>query len=132
MSKSKIIGIAVVVLAVAYLAFSGFTGASTSYFYKISELQQNPQVAQGKFIRVEGDIVKNSAKWDADKIKLTFTVTDGKNNLPVVYNDIKPDNFDEAIAAIIEGRIGSNGVLQAEKLMLRCPSKYEKIQKEKQ
>lgn len=45
--------------------------------------------------------------------------------LIVIYNDIKPDNFQEATGAVVEGKFNPDGTFHAQNLNLKCPSKYE-------
>ncbi|MGL4649226.1 MAG: cytochrome c maturation protein CcmE, partial [Caldilineaceae bacterium] len=37
----------------------------------------------------------------------------------------RPDNFQRAAEAIIEGELLANGDFQADTLLLKCPSRYE-------
>jgi cytochrome c-type biogenesis protein CcmE len=43
----------------------------------------------------------------------------------VVYNGVKPDLLRNEAQAIMTGKIGSDGVFQANELLLKCPTKYE-------
>ncbi len=50
--------------------------------------------------------------------------------IPVVYQGIKPDMFTAGRDVIIDGEY-KDGVLQAQKLLTQCPSKYEPPSPEK-
>jgi cytochrome c-type biogenesis protein CcmE len=56
---------------------------------------------------------------------------EGEARIPVRYKGVKPDMFQAGAAVIVEGRIGPDGVLQADNLMTRCPSKYEEEKQRK-
>lgn len=58
--------------------------------------------------------------------ELTFFLVDEKGNkVPVCYQGTKPDNFEHATEIVVVGR--QNGeTFSAEKLLIKCPSKYEK------
>jgi cytochrome c-type biogenesis protein CcmE len=49
----------------------------------------------------------------------------GRNRLSVVYTGVKPDLLRNEAQAIMTGRIGADGVFQADELLLKCPTKYE-------
>lgn len=118
-------GLAVIVGALAYLMITGFS-RSAMYYFDIGELLDKGPSIQGKYVKVMGDVVTDSVSWDASTVTLRFEISDGARRLPVVYNDVQPDNIrDPGTKAVLEGRLGSDGVFVAEKLMLSCPSKYE-------
>jgi len=48
--------------------------------------------------------------------------------LKVACSGSMPDNLAEGIAVLIEGRMDKGGVLQGEKVLTRCASKYESRQ----
>lgn len=55
----------------------------------------------------------------------TFTMKDDQNNtLKVLYKHPRPSNFEQATGVVAIGRY-EGGVLQAESLLVKCPSKYE-------
>jgi cytochrome c-type biogenesis protein CcmE len=49
----------------------------------------------------------------------------------VVYRGIKPANFRDALSIVAIGRYES-GALHAEKLLVKCPSKYQGQETERQ
>jgi cytochrome c-type biogenesis protein CcmE len=54
-----------------------------------------------------------------------FTMKDDKaNTLKVIYKHPRPANFEQATGVVAIGRFEA-GVLQAETLLVKCPSKYE-------
>ena len=50
--------------------------------------------------------------------------------MPVVYRGIKPGNFRDAISIVAIGRF-KEGRIEAEKLLVKCPSKYQGAEVEK-
>ena len=46
------------------------------------------------------------------------------NRMPVTYRGIKPGNFKDAISIVAIGPY-RDGRIQAEKLLVKCPSKYQ-------
>ncbi len=126
------IGALVVVAAIAYLIISSMGSAQASYYLPVEQALKG-QVEQGKFYRIEGKIDVVNATFDGNKqpVELKFQIFDEKNpgqKLSVIYNDVKPDNFKDATAAVVEGKFKPDGTFKADKLMLQCPSKYEQAQ----
>ena len=64
---------------------------------------------------------------------LLFTLVDPKTNevIPVTYTDVKPANFEDAVSIVAIGRY-ENEKFKAEKLLVKCPSKYQGEEIEKQ
>jgi len=88
-------------------------------------LQQRDQLI-GKPVRVSGKLLVNTIRWDAKDLKLDFVITD-KNGarLPIHFEGVKPDNMTEAAEVIAEGKLQPDGVVHANSLLLKCPSRYE-------
>ncbi|MEO7454344.1 MAG: cytochrome c maturation protein CcmE, partial [Fimbriimonadales bacterium] len=56
--------------------------------------------------------------------QFSFTLIDeGRNGLPVVYNGMKPGNFESAPSASVEGEV-VEGKFIAARVSTQCPSKY--------
>lgn len=149
-SKAKFfIGGALIIAAVIYLIVSS-TQTSAQYFLTVSELNEESAAMVGKEVRVSGAILGDSIKYDAQTLTLEFTVVHipGDNNeitamgglavvlhaatldstlprMQVVYHGVKPDLMRNEAQAIMTGRVGADGVFQADELLLKCPTKYE-------
>lgn len=83
-------------------------------------------------VQVMGSLEKGSESYDADKQQLSFSILDEHGrDLPVVYRGIKPANFRDALSIVAIGRYES-GALHAEKLLVKCPSKYQGQETERQ
>ena len=120
------IPIAIIVLALAYLAYTGVQ-ESKSYYVTIAELKQ--QSAQGnaiyaKRLRVAGNVTPGSIRRNAMKVE--FTLNENGNTLPVVYTgtEAPPDTFKDDSQALAEGRFGRDGVFHATGIQAKCASKY--------
>lgn len=76
-------------------------------------------------VQVMGQLAKDSDRYDSSKQELSFSIVDEHGrSLPVVYRGIKPANFKDALSVVAIGRFDS-GALHAEKLLVKCPSKYQ-------
>ncbi|MFQ5886102.1 MAG: cytochrome c maturation protein CcmE [Anaerolineae bacterium] len=125
MPKSKfIVGGAIILLVIGYLTFTSFK-SSTVYYYTVGELKAKGSDVYGEEVRVSGQLVKDSIEWDAKGLILRFTITDGAQELPVVYQGPIPDTFGKGTEIVIEGTYTPFGVFEAHTLLVKCPSKYE-------
>lgn len=127
MNKNKKILSALSLIAVALIImiFSSMPSA-TSKEITITDIVESNDKFEGDYIMTEGLLNKNSVQWNADDIELRFEIFDqNETSLSVFYKGVQPDNFTEDVIVIVEGFIGENGVFEAEKVMTKCPSKYE-------
>jgi len=125
-----IVGIAVIFLAVAYLAVSSMSSMST-YYLTIGELNDQAAKVAGQPVRVSGKVIDSSIQRDSVNLVLRFTAYDEKDpskTLPIVYKGVVPDTFKEGADVVVEGKLTSNGVFEAKTLFAKCPSKYEEAQ----
>ena len=144
-----IIGGLLIIAAVTYLIISS-TRASAQYFLTVEELAAKGDSVIGRDLRISGAVIGDSIQYDAQDLKLSFTVAnipgDNKeieaqgglatvlnkavndpNNqrLQVVYFGPKPDLLRDEAQAIMTGQVGEDGVFYADELLLKCPTKYE-------
>ncbi len=79
-------------------------------------------------VQVAGKLIHGSDHYDETTQSLRFTLQDEHGDtMPVAYKGLKPGNFEEAIQVVAIGRF-QGGELQAEKLLVKCPSKYQGIE----
>lgn len=121
------VAIAIIVLALGYLAYTGVQ-QNKSYYVTIDELQAQVTKGDGvysKNLRVAGDVLPGSIKRDGMQIQ--FTLNENGKTLPVIYNgaDAPPDTFKDNAQALAEGHYGRDGVFHATELQAKCASKYE-------
>lgn len=119
-----VIGAFIVVAAIGYLFISGFTG-NMSVHANLATLASNPQEYDGKFIQTEGKLVEDSVKWDPTKVELRFSISDGDAQIPVLWKDVKPDNFAGDVIVMVGGKYTAGQVFEVDTLTTKCPSKYE-------
>jgi cytochrome c-type biogenesis protein CcmE len=128
-SKVKfIVGGVVIVGLIAYLIISSISSAG-AYYREVGEVLAQRDALAGKNLRVSGNIVTESVKYDSAKLDLNFLISDpaDPNKLLAVYfHGVQPDQITrEGASAIVEGSLGPNGVVNANNLLLKCPSRYE-------
>lgn len=114
----------VIVASVAFLVFNAM-GSSMAYFKTVGEMDAAGAGTSGEQLRVGGNVVAGSIQRDVATNELRFTMTDGVNSLPVVYNGVVPDIFSEQVEVVVEGKVGADGTMQASTLLTKCPSRFE-------
>jgi len=122
--KRIIIGGLVVCLAIGYLGYT-LLESSLPYYSTVSELKERGDSVYGQGVRVNGEVVPGSIEFDARNLILTFVITDERETLPVVYEGIVPDTFNNQTDVVLEGKLDSTGLFHARSIVTKCPSKYE-------
>ncbi len=113
---------------VGYLGFTMVRATTTTgaYYMTVAELHGEGAAIVGQRVRVNGNVVEGSEDWNAQEITLRFTIADeAGDELPIVFYGPRPDNFQRAASAIVEGALLPSGAFQADTLLLKCPSRYE-------
>ncbi len=79
-----------------------------------------------KTVQVKGNWVKEKeSKFDPNTNTFLFYMVDENNNeMKVVLDGARPNNFDVADAIVAKGKI-ENGYFHAKEVLTKCPSKYE-------
>jgi cytochrome c-type biogenesis protein CcmE len=114
----------VILAAIAYVTFSSFQ-SNAVYYYTLQEFTAQRAKIVGQTVRVNGPLDKSSIQLDQKNMFLQFTMKDGNIVLPVAYHGVVPDTLTTGDSVVAEGRLDSQGVFQADTLLVKCPSKYE-------
>ena len=121
--KRFLLGGIIVFIAIGYLGFMGFQSSST-YYYTVSELMEQGSSIYDQNVRVNGWVSPGSVEQEPGNLTLRFTVAEGESSLPVVYHGVVPDAFKVGSEVVVEGHLDSDGVLQSDTLLTKCPSRY--------
>ncbi len=124
MKPKIIIGVVIIIGAVAFLIYSSFDD-NASYYLTVSELFAKEGIEPHEGVRIHGYVDPASIKWDPQAIEVTFLLHEGGDTLQVYYQGVKPDQLADAQRVVAEGYLRPDGVFQANRIMLKCPSKYE-------
>ena len=116
--------IVIIIGTLLWLATAGM-GSAKTYFISVAELNQMPQKAAKKRLRVGGDVQEGSIQRRANEVE--FTLTDLMEQIKVVYTGSEPlpDTFRDGAQALCDGKLGPDGVFHATKIQAKCASKYE-------
>ncbi len=110
---------ALIIIGFGYLGVTEMMASRMPYMTSASAVR----ATNGKPVQVIGNILHKDVR--VDKMgTLCFNLTDNNGDaLKIRYKGIKPANFDSAQKAVVRGKY-TDGVLVADQLLLKCPSKY--------
>lgn len=120
------------VAGIGYMIWSGVSQNSV-YFLNVSEALAQEQTQPVLSARLFGTVAKDNIERASDGLGVNFTLEDAANKkltIQVNYKGVVPDTFDAGSEVIIEGTMKDN-VFTAKTLMTKCPSKYQKENREK-
>lgn len=78
----------------------------------------------GQPIRIGGMVKEGSVQRSDDSLAVRFEITDFQASVPVVYEGILPDLFDEGQGAVASGRLNEAGLLVATEILAKHDENY--------
>ena len=130
MKISHIIGIIIIAIAIGIIVSTAGDASVYVTFAKAQEMKQN---GEDKMIHVVGTVKKNTSGQIVDMLynpaidpnHFEFTLVDKDNRAQkVVFNSPKPQDFERSEQIVIIGAM-ENDHFQCDKILLKCPSKYQ-------
>lgn len=118
--KRKIL---LVALLLAFIGYAGWSFAdSVSPYVGIKEAK----AATSSSVQVKGLLAKDAPAPHMEGNDFVFTLQDEETGekLLVHYHGTKPDQFDEAHHIVAIGKMQGEA-FSSDKLLIKCPSKYE-------
>lgn len=125
-SKLKfVIGTVVILGAVLALAITGME-ESKAYYQTVPELKAMGVKAEGRRVRVAGDVVVGSIERHGEGV-VSFVIDFEGESLPVRYvgRGPLPDTLVDRAQAVAEGTLKKDGTFEATLVQAKCASKYE-------
>jgi len=77
---------------------------------------------QGKAFRIGGLVKEGSIK--RQDMTVRFVMTDTAKDIPVAYTGILPDLFKEGKGAVVQGRLGGDGIFAATEVLAKHDENY--------
>ncbi len=115
------------------LAFAGFSLAS--FRESLTPYVSYPEArAANRMVQVAGALQKGTSTYEQADSSLLFTLRDPKtrDTVRVRYHGLRPANFEDAISIVAIGRFDPRvKEFAANKLLVKCPSKYQGAEVEK-
>jgi cytochrome c-type biogenesis protein CcmE len=124
---------AVLALGAIGLAAVALQG-TVSFFQSPSDIAAKGASSMRQSVRVGGLVEKGSTGHN-EAGHLVFKITDGANAVPVVYDNIPPDLFEECQGVVAEGKFDDTGRLVASRVLAKhdenymSPETYEALKK---
>jgi cytochrome c-type biogenesis protein CcmE len=115
---------AVVAAVTVYMAFAG-ASASWRYYLTADECLARADTLGKDRLRVGGKVAAKTLQISSDRRQIAFTFQTAGGRLAVLCAGPPPDNLVEGMDVVVEGRLEGPGLLQGEKLLTRCASKYK-------
>ncbi len=131
MKKAHILGLIVVALGVVIIVSS--IGGASSYV-SFDQAKVMAERGNSKKIHVIGTLTKDAEgkvvgiEESPDKLSFTFMLADDNNREQMVYyNEPIPTDFIRSEKVVIVGSY-QNEVFVANKILMKCPSKYQETE----
>jgi cytochrome c-type biogenesis protein CcmE len=112
----------IVVAALTWVTVRGLTG-SFVYYLTPSDIVTQHKAQVGERVRLGGYVVPGSVAH-ADS-RLTFTVTDGADSMPVTDIGSVPELFKPGQGVVLEGSLGSDGRFHSDTLLVKHSGDYQ-------
>ncbi|GHB61185.1 cytochrome c maturation protein CcmE domain-containing protein [Persicitalea jodogahamensis] len=129
MKKSHIFGIGIIAVAIAIIVS---TAGDASTYVNFTQAEQLAMNGNDGSIHVVGVLKKDAAgeiqemayqpEVDPNYFMFTLLDNDGREQ-KVVYRSPKPQDFDKSEQVVVIGKMEKDH-FEAEKILLKCPSKY--------
>jgi cytochrome c-type biogenesis protein CcmE len=139
-SRSKrrfglLIGLCLMSSAILLVVFTGIDNAAV-YSKSVDQLMVERARFRTRNVRVLGHLVQGSLKRRSEPCEYRFKLTEGHQELEVHYPQcIIPDTFRDlpgiAVEVTAEGRLQADGTFLADRILAKCPSKYDMNEKRK-
>jgi len=113
----------VITVATTFLAYLG-ASSSWQYYVSVDELLADSESFRNSRIRISGEVAPDSLHIAPDRSQGTFVLQGASSELAVKFTGPIPDNLAEGIDVVVEGCLQSTGIVQGNKVLTRCASKY--------
>ena len=120
-----LVGIIVIGGGLGYFMYQAMQ-SSWSYYYSVDDFAADNNAVQNHSLRLAGVVKQGSIAHEVGETNLSFVLAGSSSEIPVQYQGSVPDNFVEKGEVVVEGRLNTSGVFQADMLMTKCESKYKK------
>lgn len=130
------VGIVFVVLggALSLLMFGSEASDALVYSKLVNEVLTKPETFKNRELRVEGDLKQGSIAFREQPCEYRFTIGKEGKEMPVRFPQcIVPDTFKDGVGlqVSVQGRLTNDGYFLANKVIAKCPSKYEMQERQK-
>jgi cytochrome c-type biogenesis protein CcmE len=124
--KRRLFGVAALAVAALALLYGGMSdmGDDLVYDWTPTELMAAADAKEAT-VRLGGMVKPGTLDWDRDEQRARFVITDGETEVAVNCSGNPPQMFREGIGAVVEGKLGSDGVFRTDRVMVKHSNEYE-------
>lgn len=122
-SWGLIAGVIVAMAAIGFLVFDGLQ--AETYFFDVHDAVERGDELIGETVRVRGDVEAGSIEGKDGHLGQQFNISSEGESMTIVSNRALPDSFEEDSEVVAEGVLDENFVLEANEVLVKCPSRYE-------
>jgi|SRR5690606_4211630 len=129
MKKGHIIGLGIIAIAIVIIMTSIGDASSYESFSTAWEMKQD---GDDKAIHVVGQLKKDKVgqvtglQVNEDKTSFTFMLVDNDGTeQKVYYNEPVPADFQRSESVVVIGSYREKEIFVADKILMKCPSKYQ-------
>ncbi len=122
--RKVIIAVALLAMAVGFLAFNAFQGASV-YYFTVGEALAG-DVQEGATVRISGKLLSDSFYRETEGTVAHFSLAGDNSVLQATYDGILPELFfNEHSDIVLEGSLNQDGIFDSDTIIVKCPTKYQ-------
>lgn len=92
-----------------------------TYYRTPGEVLTDPDAGRHP-VRLGGEVVPGSLRHDGDLV--VFRLADADRQVTVRQRGVPPETFREGEDAVVEGRLGTDGVFDADRVLVRHGNEY--------
>ncbi len=122
MNKGKLLVI-ILLPAIFIVLMMGLFTENISPYISVSDLKTDN--TENRNVQLFGQVILNTIYFDNNSGITTFDLTDGKQSISVTHRGMI-NNLEHSTEVVAIGEYRS-GLFQAEKVLVKCPSKYEDL-----
>ena len=118
------------IVAIGLAALAGATAlvlnafqSNLVFFFSPTEVHQGKAPVDRVF-RIGGLVKEGSVQREPDGLTTRFVVTDTARVIPAVYSGILPDLFAEGKGVVADGKLGSDGLFTANRVLAKHDENY--------
>jgi cytochrome c-type biogenesis protein CcmE len=118
--------VAAIVIAAALVGYVVFDGlGAETYFYSVDQAVAQGDDLIGETVRIKGQVEPGTIEGEDGTLGRKFRIAQKGKTIWVTYDRALPDTFEESVEVVAQGTVDANGVLVADEVMVKCPSRYE-------
>jgi cytochrome c-type biogenesis protein CcmE len=119
--RGALVAVGVLVLGAAAALVLNALDSNIALYVTPTEVAAG-KAPRGQAFRIGGMVKEGSLR--RDNLTVHFVVTDTARDIPVAYTGILPDLFKEGKGAVVQGRLGPDGLFAASEVLAKHDENY--------